>query len=86
LTGATRRVNSDSFFDISKVLPVGGETRDPSVITVARQSQSHKLLETAIPWNRRKLEAARGSARVYSELLVEENKRWIKAKIEALRR
>jgi hypothetical protein len=85
LTGTTGRVDSDSFFDISNVFPVGGKTRDPSAITVARQSQSHKLLETAIPWKRRKLEAARGLARVYSELPVEENKRWIKAKIEALR-
>ena len=36
-------------------------------------------------WNKPKLEAARGSARVYSEPLVEENVKSLKAKIEAPR-
>jgi len=31
--------------------------------------------ETVFPWGRQKLEVTRGSARVYSELLVEENKK-----------
>jgi hypothetical protein len=72
------------FFDISKVFPVGGEYRDPSKITAHGQAKT----SAAGNGDRRiklKLEAARGSVRVYSELLVEENMKSLKAKIEAPR-
>ena len=38
LTKKQKSVNSQLFFDISKVFPVGGEYRDPSKITAARPS------------------------------------------------
>ena len=73
LTSEQMRVNSQSFFDISNVFPVGGEYRDPSC-----SHGSTAKLKTAGAGNgakrtRQKSEAARGLARIYSELLVEEN-------------
>jgi hypothetical protein len=38
LTKNRKSVDSQLFFDISKVFPVGGEYRDPSKITAARPS------------------------------------------------
>ena len=64
-------VDSQSFFDISNVFPVGGWSGAQVKITVTR----------------RKPEVKRGSARVYqSRLLVEANRKCIKGKIEAPRR
>jgi len=47
LTKKQKSVNSQLFFDISKVFPVGGEYRDPSKITAHSQAESHWIPETA---------------------------------------
>jgi len=56
LTSFHKRVNSQSFFDITNVFPVGGES--------GTQVRSRQHGES---WKRRKPEAARGSARVYQQ-------------------
>jgi hypothetical protein len=50
-------VDSKSFFDISKVFPVGGEYRDPSKITAHGQAKT-SAAGNGDRWNRLKLEAA----------------------------
>jgi hypothetical protein len=40
LTSNTKSVDSQLFFDISKVFPVGGEYRDPSKITAHSQAEA----------------------------------------------
>jgi hypothetical protein len=72
------------FFDISKVFPVSGEYRDPSKIT-ARDEAKTSDAGNGDRRSKPKSQAARGSVRVYSELLVEENMKSLKAKIEAPR-
>ena len=54
LTSFPKSVDSHSFFDITNVFPVGGES--------GTQVRSRQHGES---WKRRKLEAARGSTRVY---------------------
>jgi hypothetical protein len=84
LTKNRKSVDSQLFFDISTVFPVGSEYRDPSRITVHGQAKTSDA-GNGDRWNKLKLKAARGSVRVYSELLVEENMKSLKAKIEAPR-
>jgi hypothetical protein len=70
LTKNTNSVDSHSFFDISKVFPVGGESGSQAKVT----SQRRKLFKR---WR-----AGKG---LFSELLVEKNVKCLKAKIEAPR-
>jgi hypothetical protein len=84
LTKERKSVDSQLFFDISKVFPVGGEYRDPSKITAHSQAKTSDA-GNGDRWNKLKLKAHGGSVRVYSELLVEENMKSLKAKIEAPR-
>ena len=56
LTSFPKSVDSHSFFDITNVFPVGGES--------GTQVRSRQHGES---WKRRELEAARGSARVYQQ-------------------
>ena len=76
LTSFHMSVDSQSFFDITNVFPVGGESG-----TQVRSQPHSEELETARSWKRR--EGQRGSI---SELLVEANMRCSEAKIEAPRR
>jgi len=75
LTSFRKGVDSHSFFDITNVLPVGGES--------GTQVRSRQHGES---WKRRKLETARaGSGKrvsegLFSELLVEANMRCSEAK------
>jgi hypothetical protein len=62
LTPSHERVDSHSFFDISKVFPVGGEYRDPSQVTARSESCKRG-----------------GRVRIYSEPLVETNRKCFEA-------
>jgi hypothetical protein len=57
LTKNAKSVDSQLFFDISKVFPVGGEYRDPSRITAHSQAKTSDA-GNSDRWNKRKLKAA----------------------------